>query len=276
MRLPWVAIAALGLLAGCSQVPRSGMSYDPAASTALNIVRLAGLDGMTDDPALPVGASGTSLADVGFGASSIARPPPSVGGNGGAALGVASLLGNLPVERPLHNRHVYGWIPAPLADTAEDAATLAQQAVQQAFLAAFDPATALERREGIFSPTLAPTTRHAVWVEPGCPSVVDTHRDDFDRGCSGALRVYVRQRDNLMTVKAAPPFIPGLPLVRGPIELQVVAEGIFSAWWRDHWNVALVSRNLPFWMFVYVPSSAKDGSAARVYAQGNALFFRRP
>jgi len=262
-------------LSACSQLPAGEARFEPSASTALNVVRMAGLEGLSDSPAPVPSSHGTTLADAGFAVSTISNPPPGIGNGGGLALGALSLLGSLPVERPVYNRHVYAWVPLDLAPSPDDAAQLAKAEFQDALVKAFDPGQALEEREGSFTPTLAPTTRHRVWVRSGCQPFKDRHRDDFDRGCSGAVRVFVKKPENLRSHQPAPPFLVRFASVRGPIELNVSIEGIFSDWWKDDGNVQAVSRHLPAWMFIYVPPR-KDGVPPRVLAQGEVLEFREP
>lgn len=271
---PWGLTILAGSLALAACATRAG-GEDASASKALNIVRAAGLEGVSDTEMPPAVANKMTMADAGFAVSSAVKPQSGIGSGGGVALGVASLLGDLPVERPPFSRHVYAWIPVELAASADDAALLAQRSFQNAFVREFDPEGALEEREASFTPTFASTTRHRVWLQPDCPSVKDRHRDDFDRNCSGVVHVYVRGRERLNKVVLAPPFMNGFTQVRGPIELQVVVEGVFKAWWWDDRHMAAISRNLPPWTYLYVPPG-KEERFPRLYVGGELLLFQRP
>lgn len=271
---PWGLTILAGSLVVAACATHAG-GEGGTASKALSIVRAAGLEGVSDNEMPPAVAKKMTMADAGFAVSSAVQPQPGIGSSGGIALGAVSLLGDLPVERPPFSRHIYAWIPVELAASADDAALLAQRSFQNAFVQEFDPEGALEEREASFTPTLASTTRHRVWLRPGCPSVKDGHRDDFDRSCSGVMHVYVRGRERLNKAVSAPPFMDGFTQVRGPIELKVAVEGVFKAWWWDDRHMAAISRNLPPWMYLYVPPG-KDERFPRLYVGGELLLFQRP
>src|SRR5687768_3771006 len=77
-----------------SPSPRKEVGYDPAASIALNITRMAGLDGLVDqdDQKFPGATGGVEISDVGYAATSALNPPPGFGGGAGVAMGVLSLF----------------------------------------------------------------------------------------------------------------------------------------------------------------------------------------
>ena len=271
-------------LAACAPSPKTDVSstYDPAASTALNIVRMAGLEGLSDQDhqALPGPSGGIGIADVGFAASSAVAPPPGFGGGAGIAMGALSLLTAPPRQiHPAMARHIWAWVPIEIAPTPEAAKAAIDTALRTALRHLVDPegSLELEERDAVFSPTLAPDSHYPVLVKPGCPPFKDSHHTAFDESCSGSVTAIIAPLERLQVPHPAPPFVAGAAQVRGPVEIAIRPAGIFrSALTGGDASWTALSSALPPWVFIYLPPSRPEGSAPLVLGSGQALPFRRP
>lgn len=277
MRSLWCLLAAaLVPLWGCSVPPEP--VYDPQASTALNVVRMAGLEGLSDRPAhSPAISGGAGMTDAGFAAASVATPPPGIGSAAGIGMGLLSVLAApAPRANPITQQQIYAWVPVEIALDAATARTALAEIVKQAFLVGVDPSHELERREGVFRPTLAPDETYPIWIRPGCPEQEERHRKAFAPHCSGGLGIVIGPTPvgRIEDIRPAPPFIVAAEQVRGPVAIRLHPFGIFKEWWRAPGSVAALSANLPPWIFIYQP--AKNGALAVVINQGLPMAFERP
>lgn len=247
MRSLWCLLAAaLVPLWGCSAPAEP--TYDPQASLALNVVRMAGLEGLSDRPAhSPAMSGGVGIADAGFAVASAATPPPGFGPGAGAGMGFLSLLATpAPRANPITQQHIYAWVPVEISPDATTARAALTEIIRQAFLASVDPNHELEARESVFRPTLAPDEPYQMWIRPGCPQQEDRHRKTFASDCSGGVGAWVgpTQVGRIEDLRHAPPFISAAKQVRGPVAIRLYPFGLFEAWWRAPGSAAALSANL--------------------------------
>ncbi|MGE5517263.1 MAG: hypothetical protein ACM31D_15775 [Bacteroidota bacterium] len=272
-RLLVVAVVALW---GCSAPPES--VYDPQVSTALNVVRMAGLEGLSDCPVhSPAISGGAGIADAGFAAASATTPPPGIGSTAGIGMGLLSMLAApAPRANPITQQQIYAWVPIEVAPDAVATRVALVEIVKQAFLASVDPSHELEPREGVFRPTLAPDETYPMWIRHGCPEQEDRHRKAFAPHCSGGLGVWVGPTPvgRIEDVRPVPPFIAAAKQVRGPVVIRLYPFGIFKEWWRAPDSIAALSAHLPPWVFIYQP--AQGGALAVVINQGQPMAFDHP
>lgn len=274
--LPLCALtAALAALWGCATVPAP--TYDPTASTALNVVRMAGLEGVADIPShSPAMKGGAGVADYGFAASAPLSAPPGFSPGASAGMGLLSVLTtSSPRAHPASLRHIYAWVPADLAASPAETQAKVVELVTQSFLDAFDPKHEMVLREGTFSPALAPAMKFPVWTRQGCPPLDDGHRKSFAPECSGALtiRLTPSPRGSLDDVGAAPPFLASLKVARGPVEIHVRPTGMFADWWSAPESLAALSSAMPLWIYIYQPPTSS--APATVLNQGRSMSFSR-
>lgn len=268
-----VAVVALW---GCAAPPEP--TYDPHDSTALNVVRMAGLEGLTDHPThSPAISGGAGIADAGFATASAAAPPPGIGPAAGIGMGLLSVLAApAPRANPITQQQIYAWVPMEVAPDATTARTALTEIVRQALLASVDPSHELEPREGVFRPTLGPDSTYPIWIRPGCPPEEDRRRKTFASNCSGGVDIWIGPTPvgRIEDVRPVPPFIAAAEQVRGPVVIRLYPFGIFKDWWLLPGSGAALSAHLPPWIFIYQP--AKDGTLAVVINQGLPMAFERP
>lgn len=278
-----LAFYTIALSACASHGVPEDEKYDPTASEALNITRMAGLDGLKDVPyqdwnnRTPIG----DMLDSSYAISNIFTPAPGLGMAGGLAFSALFLLSNSEPVHPATYNHIWLWMPEKTASTPEEAGILAQKIVYDAVLSVLDPDGRLEVKTRTFKPLFASNSEHQTLVEPGCPEFHDKHNDSYELDCSGDLKIEIAYyyKDALKRIAKAPPFLDMTGQIRGPIEVVIRSTGIFidKTWSqedRDFWQK--VSLALPEWAYIYVgPSKAKE-LVPVVFNKGEPLWFVIP
>lgn len=153
-----LSICSLILLAACASngVPVDA-KYSLEKSRALNIVEMAGLEGLRDVPRQEWDSNSPieDMLDAHYTVANVFTPAPGFGLAGGLAFSALFILASSEPNHPATYNHIWLWMPDELVSSTEEGNALAKKIVYEAVLKAFDPDDQLIERTRTFKPLFA-------------------------------------------------------------------------------------------------------------------------
>ena len=277
---------AVSLLASCQKhFEEEHLKYDVTKSKALNIALLTGLTTVEHGSIVdsePVGHS----SNGGKGAAMTAGAFDLLTGGGGLGL-MTSFMFN--IYQPEWENHVFAWMPQDMAKDEEEAASVMSKLIDKAIKSSLPKGTEIIKNDvAVKYKAFSDDTRTTLFYREGSGSINGVVTEVYvPRKVNGnanfnALPSYYWSY--MKTSSDTSPLIKVMPALDGDFWQkrflpEFYKEKKITPLMRIEAQrklLAVISKNLPSWVYIYIAPNLKTKEPAYFLNQGKKLYFIKP